>query len=216
MPSVAEKPSRCESLRKARVTTVALWSAVIILAAGAVGYVMTRAIAGASAWQYGYLIQHKRRVTIPSSYEPLTWDDFLALPALPKAYGAADWDTVQAYSARGVSLEGYIAETLRMRDGDLHVHLRSTPSPQCFPKGHREEQIVMEITPAFQPPTTGWSSAVLQDLCERQLRVRIAGWLMHDFPHTGDHTWRATMWEIHPVTCLEVWDDAHHAWQVIP
>jgi hypothetical protein len=37
------------------------------------------------------------------------WAEFLALPELSKAYGAADWDTVQAYSARGVSLEGYIA-----------------------------------------------------------------------------------------------------------
>jgi hypothetical protein len=24
------------------------------------------------------------------------------------------------------------------------------------------------------------------------------------------------MWEIHPVTRLEVWDDEHHAWQLIP
>jgi hypothetical protein len=177
---------------------------------------MLRAIAGVSLWQYVYLLRQKRRVTIPAAYAPVTWADFLALPELPKAYGAANWATVQAYSRRGVSLEGYIAETLRMPDGDLHVHLRSTPSLQCFPKDHRDEQIVTEVTPDFQPPTTGWSYVVLRDLCERQCRVRIAGWLMHDFPHTASQTWRVTPWEIHPVTRIEVWDDNHHAWQLIP
>jgi hypothetical protein len=103
-----------------------------------------------------------------------------------------------------------------MPDGDVHVHLQSMPCPQGCPKDHHAAQIVTEITPAFQPPTTGWSSAVLRDRCEHQRRVRLAGWLLHDFPHTGSHTRRATMWEIHPVTRLEVWDDDHHAWQLIP
>jgi hypothetical protein len=213
----ARDPLRTRSwLRKTRVTTVALWGLVLALGLAGLGYVTFRALAGAPPWQYVYLHWQKRRVTIPSAYEPLTWADFLALPELPKAYGAADWDTVRTYSARGVSLDGYIAEVLRMPDGDLHVHLRSTPSPHCFPKGHREEQIVTEVTPDFQTPATGWSYAVLRDLCDHQRRVRIAGWLMHDFPHRESHTWRATPWEIHPVTRIEVWDDDQHAWQLVP
>jgi hypothetical protein len=139
-----------------------------------------------------------------------------ALPKLPKAYGAADWATAQAYSARGLSLEGYLAETFHRPDGNVHVHLQSMPSPQCCPKGHHAAQIVTEVTPAFQPPTTGWSSAVLRDRCDRQRRVRISRWLLHEFPHTGSHTRRATTGEIYPVTRLEVWDDDHHAWQLIP
>jgi hypothetical protein len=172
-------------VRKPRVTILALWSGVLVLALGGVGY--SRVIVGASPWQYVYLLRQKRRITISSSYAPVTWADFLGLLELPKAYGAADWDTVQAYSARRISPEGYIAEILRMPDGDLHVHLRSTPSRQYIPKGHHEAQIVTEATPAFQPPTTRWSSAVLRDLCDRQRRVRLAGWLLHDFPHTGHH-----------------------------
>ena len=216
MQNAATPPSTHESLCKPRVTLVAVWSIVIVLALGGTGDVMIRVITGAPPWQYVYLLRQKRRVTLPPSYALLAWADFLALPTLPKAYAAADWDTVKAYSARGVSLEGYIVETLRMPDGDLHVHLRSTPSPQCFPKGHRHEQIVTEVTLHFQPPTTGWSYAVLRELCERQRRIRIAGWLLHDFPWTGHHDWRATMWEIHPVTRLEAWDDGQHAWQLIP
>jgi hypothetical protein len=82
---------------------------ILVFALGGVGYVMVRVIAGVSPWQYVYLLQQKRRVTIPSFYKPVIWAEFLALPELSKAYSTADWDTVQAYPARGVSLEGYIA-----------------------------------------------------------------------------------------------------------
>jgi hypothetical protein len=216
MPHASDPPDQKTRWSKIHHTTVPLWSLVVVLALASLGYIMPRAITGVWPWQYIELLRQKRRVTIPSAYAPLTWADFLHLPVLPTAYGVAAWETVQAYAAQGVSLEGYIAETLRMPDGDLHLHLRSSPSPQCFPKGHREAQIVTEVTPHFQPPTTGWSGAVLRDLCDRQRRVRLAGWLMHDFPHAESHTWRATAWEIHPVTRIEVWDDARHAWQLVP
>ncbi len=216
MPSVSDASRIRNPFRRKRPTAVALWSLLVALILGGMSDMVVSVIAGASPWQYVYLLRQKRRVRMPSSYTPLTWAAFLQLPELPKAYGAADWRTVRAYSRRGVSLEGYVAEILRMHDGDLHVNLRSTPPPHCFPKGQREEQIVTEVTPDFQPPTTGWSYAALRDLCERQSKVRVGGWLMHDFPHTGNHTWRVTMWEIHPVTRLEVWDDDYHAWRSIP
>jgi hypothetical protein len=41
-----------------------------------------------------------------------------ALPKLLKAYGAADWATAQTYSTRGLSLEGYLAETFHRPDGE--------------------------------------------------------------------------------------------------
>jgi len=48
-----------------------------------------------------------------------------------------------------------------------------------------------------------------------QRQVRILGWLLHEFPHTGSHMRRATAGESHLVTGLEVWDDDHHVWQLI-
>jgi len=178
--------------------------------------------------QHDYLIAQKNRVELPSHYEPLTFAAFLTLPALPADYGAADWEIVRDYTQRAVSVEGYIAELIPAGDGatygrlpflegDLHLHLRETRQPGCFPLGTRGEQLVTEVTPHFQPPKTGWSYNVLLDLCHRQVRVRLSGWLLHDYGHVrnvGD--WRASAWEIHPVTNIEVWDSERQAWQSLP
>jgi len=98
--------------------------------------------------------------------------------------------------------------------GDLHVHLRAARQPQCGVGGLRNQQIVTEVTPHFQPPTTGWSYEALLDLCQRQARVRISGWLLHDYQHIRDiGAWRASAWEIHPVTSIEVWSPEREEWQ---
>ena len=45
--------------------------------------------------------------------------------------------------------------------------------------------------------------------------VRISGWLFNDWEHKGQsenmnpggaHNWRATTWEIHPITAIDVLD----------
>lgn len=177
--------------------------------------------------QYRYLLEVKNRTEVPAHYEPLTIAQFLALPALPSGYEAGDWEIVRAHTARAVSLEGYIAEVRRVRDGwnygplpwkgDVHLHLREHPEPQCFPDGPRGGQVVTEVTPHFHPPKNGWSFEALWDLCQRQVRVRLSGWLLHDFQHLdGVGRWRASAWEIHPVTTIEVWDPDRQAWQPLP
>ena len=167
------------------------------------------------------------RVAVPTHYAPLTFAEFFGLPALPGEYADSDWTTVRAYSQRGVSLEGYIAGLRRSpgdaiglltwREGDLHVHLRETLEPRCAPEGNRSEQVVAAVTRAFQPPKTGWSYNALVGLCERQARVRVSGWLLHDFEHVRDvGDVRGSAWEIHPVTKLEVWDRERHSWSPQP
>jgi hypothetical protein len=197
--------------------SIALVGMLSTLALLGIAYAVATVILGATPWQSLYLGVQKHRTTVPAAYEPWTWAQFLALPAVPRAYREADWATVRAFSARAISLEGYLAEVMRQRDGDVHLHLRHMPAPQCFPPGPRGEQIVTEVTPAFQPPQTGWSDDALLALCQRQVRVRLSGWLLHDFPHGRDiGRWRASAWEIHPVTAIEMWDDARQAWQPLP
>ncbi len=177
--------------------------------------------------QRSYLIEQKNRVDVPSYYEPLTFADFLALPALSERYTASEWEIVRTYTQRAVTVEGYIAEVIAVRDGatygrppaegDFHAHLRATRQPECSPGGPRGEQLVTEVTPHFQPPKTGWSYEALLDLCRRQVRVRISGWLLHDYPHVRDiGDWRASAWEIHPVTQIEVQDAEQHTWRAVP
>jgi hypothetical protein len=167
--------------------------------------------------QYVYLRAQKHRTAIPATYELWTFAQFLALPAVPQEYQTAEWATVRTSTARAIRLEGYVAEVMRQGDGDVHLHLRPEPSSQCFPPGPRGAQIVTEVTPPFQPPHTGWSDEALLALCTHQVRVRLSGWLLHDFPHVRDigHS-RASAWEIRPVTAIEVWDAAQQAWQPLP
>ncbi len=167
------------------------------------------------------------RVAVPTHYTPMTFAEFFGLPALQTEYGQSDWATVREYSQWSVSLEGYIAELRRStgyvsglltwKGGNFQVHLRETPQPRCSPDGNRREQVVAAVTRAFQPPKTGWSYDALLDLCGRQARVRVSGWLLHDFEHVRDFgALRGSAWEIHPVTKIEVWDRERHSWSPLP
>lgn len=75
----------------------------------------------------------------------LTFADFLGLPVLSERYTASEWEIVRTYTQRAVSVEGYIAEVIAVRDGatygrspaegDFHVHLRAIRQPECSPGG---------------------------------------------------------------------------------
>lgn len=201
----------------------ALVTAVLALS----GALLTTACGVVFTAQGRYLLAQKNRTEVPGHYEPFTFPDFLALPALSAEYPAAEWGLVRAHSGRAVSLEGYLAEVRQVHDGlnygrwpwdgDLHLHLREQPQPHCFPGGARGAQVVTEVTPPFQPPRNGWSLDALRALCEGQGRIRVSGWLLHDFQHLdGVGRWRASAWEIHPITRIEVWDPARQQWQPLP
>ena len=43
--------------------------------------------------------------------------------------------------------------------------------------------------------------------------VRISGWLLFDPQHTNHlKKYRSTLWEIHPITKIEVWDTDTEKW----
>ena len=205
--------------RASKIILIAVW-----LGVGATG-VPESALGGHTA-QHRYLTEQKNRQDIPAHYEPMTFAEFLALPLVAEKYTNSDWETVRTHTQRSVSLEGYIAELMRAADGatygrpaeqgDFHVHLREAKAPRCWPAGPQNQQIVTEITPHFQPPRAGWSYETLRDLCQRQVRVRISGWLLHDYQHLKDvGDWRASAWEIHPVISIEVWDSGRDEWQQV-
>jgi hypothetical protein len=80
--------------------------------------------------------------------------------------------------------------------------------------------VIVEITPRIreilsaQTPPIDWSTAALK---KRLLgkRVEFEGWMLFDSPHTSQamnthpndpkhNNWRATCWEVHPVTSIQV------------
>jgi hypothetical protein len=78
------------------------------------------------------------------------------------------------------------------------------------------QRVIVEVTPPIRDWASGlgrdWSTATLQrELTGR--RVRIQGWLMFDDEHDREaentnpgrpQNWRATAWELHPVTAIQV------------
>jgi hypothetical protein len=72
----------------------------------------------------------------------------------------------------------------------------------------------VETTPRTRPLHT-WDKSVLDGLVNANKQVRISGWLMYDFQHVPEiGTERATVWEVHPITRIEV-ADGNGGWQDI-
>lgn len=188
---------------------------------------LVRPDAAIATSQSEHMVAQKNRRETPETYTPMTHAEFLALPVIGPRYAPEDWDRVKALEAQGVSIEGYMGEVIQAFDGptygksllegDLHVHIRAQRSAGCFSDEDRNKQIVTEVTPHFQPPRTGWSGDVVRDLCRHQARVRVSGWLFNDAAWVkGIGDWRGSAWEIHPVTKIEIWDDAAKAWRALP
>ncbi|HEX8352162.1 MAG TPA: hypothetical protein VF611_04665, partial [Pyrinomonadaceae bacterium] len=125
------------------------------------------------------------------------------------------WD-----ESRAGRVEGYVVEVVEggveaancysYRERDTHIHV----APRAG--APRAEWFVIEVTPRARERARvrgqDWSAAALgRELVGR--RCRFEGWLLFDREHAGESentapgahgNWRATAWELHPVTALEV------------
>jgi hypothetical protein len=78
--------------------------------------------------------------------------------------------------------------------------------------------VIVEITPRLRAQMkekgVDWATPTLKKQIEGKW-IKVTGWLLFDSMHFGEaentnpggsHNWRATCWEIHPITSLEVLD----------
>jgi hypothetical protein len=130
---------------------------------------------------------------------------------------------------QGVRMQGWVQRILLSGDGDVHLEL---VEKQRLPGERDTVYVVAEITPPWRDQRRGWAyesllvafrpnagGATAWDAGPR--RVRLTGWLLYD--HSYDNPvseWsleygkaRRTGWEIHPVTGIELWDDAARGWR---
>lgn len=122
--------------------------------------------------------------------------------------------------ARAGRVEGYVVEVVgggveaancySYRERDVHIHVAARADAP------RTEWLVMEVTPRTRLRAAGrgrdWSANALRaELVGR--RCRFEGWLLFDREHADESentapgargNWRATAWELHPVTSIEV------------
>jgi hypothetical protein len=134
----------------------------------------------------------------------------------------ADLVAVDEMERQAVSLAGYVVRVLpvptrlaghRTTEYNFQLHLQPSSAGRCLIEDSPRD-IVTVVSPAFQPPRTGWELDQLRLLCERQDKVRISGWLLYDhLARQGVGRWRASAWAIHPVTRIEVWNPREQIWE---
>jgi len=130
---------------------------------------------------------------------------------------------------QGVRMQGWVQRIQLSGDGDVHLEL----AEQRRVAGERDTvYVVAEITPPWRDGHRGWAyesllvafrpntgGATPWDAGPR--RVRLTGWLNYDHQYDKPVSqWslqfgkaRRTGWEIHPVTAIELWDDAGQGWR---
>jgi hypothetical protein len=115
------------------------------------------------------------------------------------------------YEGLAVVAEGYIVEPkmeppeppncFLASDSDLDFHIWLAVDSTAG----KRDAVITETTPRIRAQHPAWSARNLEIITDAHYRVRIAGWLMLDQMHpelVGRN--RATLWEIHPITSIEV------------
>lgn len=141
-----------------------------------------------------------------SDFILVSWDEMNNLPA----------DKVNDIQGAPVSVVGYLSNRVKEQTGspgestncnllnpdevDWHMYLTKGPSQPI------STAIIVETTPRVRP-NHKWTTALLAPYVNKSKEVRISGWLMYDFQHLGVvGQQRGTVWEVHPITKIEVQD----------
>lgn len=167
--------------------------------------------------------RRKNRVDVPSSYHAVTFDALLQLPDLHMPKDRAKWidefadeaDEIAKYEGIPLRVIGYLVAIKPQTSGsgettnckwkaysevDWHMALVNQA-------GQGEElAFVVETTPRVRRHHPQWTEENLDAWLDVEEPVRISGWLMFD-PEHRNHMgkYRQSMWEIHPITKIEVW-----------
>jgi hypothetical protein len=140
--------------------------------------------------------------------------------------------TIAPVEGVAVSIEGYLykvkveSSSANAKSGgestNCHARLANDVDwhmPLTANAGEGEDMaIIVETTPRVRRQHSQWTTARLKPWTSHigntpnanynQEKVRISGWLMLDPEHQDmiDHGLRSTLWEVHPITKIEVWD----------
>jgi hypothetical protein len=154
------------------------------------------------------LNDNKNRTDEPSDYVAVTWKQLNDLSA----------DRVTDFQGAPVSVVGYLSHRINVERGestnchllqpdevDWHLYLTNSPAQGIA------DAVVVEATPRVRPHHK-WRRAMLTPLVDTDTQVRISGWLLYDLEHVNViGKQRATVWEVHPITRIEVQKNGHWA-----
>ena len=165
----------------------------------------------------------KNRTDAPNSSHEVPFEAVASLPyPHPAPTNRQQWsnqqlDEIKPYEGVAISVVGYIAAVkpegkestncgwTKASEVDWHI-------PVTGQAGQGEPAAVVgETTPRVRATHPKWTIQTLTSSKDSQTQVRISGWLMLDPVHVNHlGKFRTTLWEIHPITKIEVW--ANNQW----
>ena len=172
--------------------------------------------------------RRKNRTDIPSSYHLVTWKAIDDLPTPPspapksrEKFSPEQLKVLAPFEGAAVQTVGYVVA--------IKPQASNSESCNCGWHGERatdwhialvehagdgeKTSIVVEPTPRIKKLHPKWTKAMLSPWLNKDVPVRISGWLLFDPQHTNHlNKYRNTLWEIHPITKIEVWDEDAEKW----
>lgn len=151
------------------------------------------------------LNSNKNRTDSPAdtAYVTVDWADLRDLPAnhsndLPGAPVVME----NVFLVHRVKPEGAESPNCGLTDPDevdWHIYTSDTAGLDDITKA-----VIVETT-ARTRPLHNWQQADLAKFVNQNVPLRISGWLLYDYEHVSViGTQRASVWEIHPITKIEV------------
>jgi uncharacterized protein YraI len=162
----------------------------------------------------------KNRVDTPGSYHAVTFDVIATLSYPTDVTHRIHWQPanlaeIARFEGVPLSVIGYLSHAINIEgkedtncgyahpdtatEVDWHMYLTKQPNRPI------SESVVVETTPRVKK-NRNWDRALLLPWVNSTNQVRISGWLMLDPDHPSMvGSARSTIWEIHPITKIEVW-----------
>jgi SH3 domain-containing protein len=168
--------------------------------------------------------RRKNRTDAPAQYHEVTWKALQTLPYPVAGKSLSDWTLqqlaqIQPYQGIAVSVVGYLT-AIKVEDHgsgeSTNCHFTNSDEvdwhmPLVEQHANPETTaIVVETTPRVRKMHSRWTPTALAPWVNSASPVRISGWTMLDPEHRAHlGKYRSTLWEIHPITKIEVLMDGH-------
>ena len=176
----------------------------------------------------------KNRADTPAVYHAVTWDALAHLPwprgatthRQPSADGTPGWtqaqlDSIAPYEREALIVTGFVAKIRKQSsnqeatnckwNGELNTdwHIEFVGNFSNGQAQSEKEAVVVETTPRFKRVHPKWANfEQFANPAHSTDSVRVSGWLMLDPEHKAHlGLYRQTLWEIHPITRLEVFQN---------
>jgi len=163
--------------------------------------------------------RRKNRKDVPTAYHPVTFSALKSL-SYPDAstnrnnWTAAEMAQIAPFEGVAVSVTGFIVAVKKQAGGsgeatNCHFHTLNFVDVHMALVENigdgEKEAIVVEPTPRFYAAHPTWVWSQLRALDDSPDLVRISGWTLLDPVHKAHlGKYRSTLWEIHPITKIEV------------